>query len=236
MDKRQKRQPELSAREGSGPVEGVVLVLPGGTIKGYRPPLRVAAWALKPLVQRLTVDGDGIAVHQLRYRFRGWNGEEACTLADTEWALAQLRARYGDVPVCLVGNSLGGRAAFRAAGHSSVVGVAGVAPWLPPGDPVGQLAGRRVLIVHGDRDRSGASAADSLAYAERAREVVPVCRLEVAGANHYLLSRAADFWSVTAEFVLDTLAGREPAPLLAEALADPDGLRTPVPIGYPGRR
>jgi hypothetical protein len=117
-----------------------------------------------------------------------------------------------------------------------VVGVAGVAPWLPEGEPVEQLAGRRVLIVHGDRDRSEAGAAGSLAFAERARGVVPVCRLEVAGANHYLMSRAADFWSVTAEFVLDTLAGRDPAPLLAGALADPDGLRTPVPVGYPGRR
>ncbi|WP_042381135.1 alpha/beta hydrolase [Streptacidiphilus melanogenes] len=238
MNKHAARRPELSPHEASGPVRGVALLLPGGSVSSHRRPLRFVEWTLGPLVSRLLdADGEaGLAVRTLRYRYRGWNGEEASTLADTLWALEELRRRYGDVPVCLVGNSLGGRAAFRAAGHESVVGVCGVAPWLPPDEPVEQLASRRVLIVHGDRDHSEASAAKSLAYAERARAVAPVARLEVAGANHFLMRRAADFWSVTAEFVHDTLAGREPSPLLAHALAAPDGLRAPLPVGYGGRR
>ncbi|MFI5909348.1 hypothetical protein [Dactylosporangium sp. NPDC051541] len=74
----------------------------------------------------------------------------------------QLRQfRFGDdgaVPVVLVGNSLGGRAACWEAGDPSVTGVVGIAPWLPEGDPVEQLAGRTVLVLPGDRDRGAAAA------------------------------------------------------------------------------
>ena len=47
----------------------------------------------------------------LRYARRGWNGGTTRSpVPDARWALDQVRAAYGDVPVVLVGHSMGGRA------------------------------------------------------------------------------------------------------------------------------
>ncbi|WP_035954983.1 alpha/beta hydrolase [Kitasatospora sp. NRRL B-11411] len=234
--------PELLPQGGAGgadgaAVRGVVLLLPGGAVRGHGRPSRLAAFGMAEPARRLAAAGraDGVAVVRLRYRFRGWNGAEADTLADARWALDAVRAAHGPgVRIGLLGNSLGGRAAFRAADGPGVVAVAGVAPWLPDGEPVGQVAGRAALIVHGDRDRGEAGAAHSLAYAERARPVTALRRLEVAGAGHLLLSRAADAWAPAVDFLLDALAGRDPfGRLPPEDAAAP--LRTPVPVGYGAR-
>ncbi|MFF7240090.1 hypothetical protein [Streptomyces collinus] len=88
-----------------------------------------------------------------------------------------------------------------------------------------------MLVVHGDRSRAGA--ADSLAYAERARAVTRVRRLEVSKAGHFLLGRAEDAWSAAVDFTLDTLAGRKPTRLPPENPSVP--LRTPLPVGYSGQ-
>ncbi|MFI6154363.1 alpha/beta hydrolase [Kitasatospora sp. NPDC051170] len=217
------RVAELTAWQGGDEVRGVALLLPGGSVRSRRGPSKLARLGLRDLVTELTERGraHGIAVHLLHYRYRGWNGEAADTAVDTRWALAELARRYGDVPVVLVGNSLGGRAAFRSAGDPVVTGVVGIAPWLPDGDPVDHLAGRRVLIIHGDRDHSTASAADSLAYARRAAEFVPgLARYEVPNGGHFLTRRADDIRALTTAFVLSTLAD-EPAGLATGQLHTP---------------
>lgn len=188
-------------------------------------PLKIAELGLQDLLAGLTERGrsDGIAVHLLHYRYRGWNGAAADTAVDTRWALDEITRRYGEVPVVLIGNSLGGRAAFWTADHPAVVGVVGIAPWLPGGDPVEHLAGRRVLIIHGDRDRSAASADRSLEFARRAREVVPdLVRYEVPGGRHYLVKRADDVRALTTAFVL-AVHGAGPS------LTPSGDLRTPLP-------
>ncbi len=73
-------------------------------------------------------------------------------------------------PVVLVGHSMGGRAALGAAGAPNVVAVCALAPWLDGSDPVDQLAGRTVLIAHGDRERY-TDPGESYAYALRAKAV-----------------------------------------------------------------
>ncbi|MBD0676667.1 alpha/beta hydrolase [Streptomyces sp. CBMA156] len=214
------RTAELTPWQGEGPVNGVALLLPGGFIRSRRAPMKVAELGLRDLATELADRGrpHGLAVHLLRYRHGGWNGADADTAVDTRWALDELARRYPGTPVVLIGNSLGGRAAFWCAGHPSVVGVAGIAPWLPSGDPVDQLAGRRVLIVHGTGDHSSANAAQSLEYALRARQVVPgLARYEAPGANHYLLRESRDISALTTGFTLATL-GAEPAPLTAGAV------------------
>jgi pimeloyl-ACP methyl ester carboxylesterase len=234
MKTSQERRPELTERQGTSDVRAVALLLPGGSITSRRKPLKIVEWGMRAPLTRLADQGgvEGVAVHLLRYRYRGWNGAEASTADDVQWALTEIRRRYGDVPVSLIGNSLGGRAAFWAAGHPSVVSVAGVAPWLPESDPVDHLAGRKVLILHGDRDRSEASPALSLAFAERARQVTPdVCRLVVPGGNHLLLAQAAHCWALTTTFVLDTLGGRQPDDEIVSAMAAEDGLSTPLFTG-----
>ncbi|MQS11353.1 alpha/beta hydrolase [Streptomyces kaniharaensis] len=207
------RTAQLTQRQGEGEVRGVALLLPGGFVRGRGGPVKVAELGLRDLATELTERGHthGIAVHLLRYRHSGWNGPDADTAVDTRWALDELARRYGPVPVVLVGNSLGGRAAFWCAGHPNVTGVAGIAPWLPSGDPVEQLAGRRVLIVHGTGDHSAAGATQSLEYALRARTVVPdLARYEVPGGSHYLVRQAADISALTTAFTLATL-GAEPS-------------------------
>ncbi|MFI9046046.1 alpha/beta fold hydrolase [Streptomyces sp. NPDC053427] len=209
-----------------------MLVLPGGFIRSRGRYWRFVEIELRNLFPLLTGEGDGPAVHLLRYRCRGWNGRRADTAVDARWALEMIGELHGEVPIAVVGNSLGGRAAFRVAGHPRVTTVVGVAPWLPDQEEVEHLAGRRVLMVHGERDRSGASARRSLAYARRARSVVPdLARLEAPGEGRYLLRRSADVWATTACFVHDALGIAAPPPPLAEALkrARDGDLRTPLP-------
>ncbi|MEO7753361.1 MAG: alpha/beta fold hydrolase [Terracoccus sp.] len=131
----------------------IVLVLHGGAVDGReanRPwshntaRLLPFAWALKG------VPGP-VAVARLRFRFRGWNGEEASPLPDTRWALAQIRSRYPGRPIALVGHSMGGRVAMHAGDDPDVRLVMGLSPWIERGDPR-PGAGRRTVLVHGDRD------------------------------------------------------------------------------------
>jgi dienelactone hydrolase len=134
--------------------------------------------------------GDGLAACQLRYRFRGFNEGEP--VHDVRWALGEIRRRHGDVPVCLVGHSMGARSVLRAAGEEQVRAVAALAPWLPPGEPVDQLAGRTVVIMHGRRDRV-TNPAGSLRYALEAHPVAErLCRFEIARSGqavHALVAR-----------------------------------------------
>ena len=98
---------------------------------------------MHPFARDLAALGDDLAVAQLRYRLRGWNDTGDDALADVAFALDTLDARYGGVPIVLVGHSMGGRAALRSAGHPTVRGVVALAPWLPGTEPVEQLAGSR---------------------------------------------------------------------------------------------
>ncbi|GAA3052675.1 hypothetical protein FHS39_003298 [Streptomyces olivoverticillatus] len=83
------------------------------------------------------------------------------------------------------------------------------------------LVDRRVLIIHGDRDRSEASAAKSLDYARRALAVVPdLARYEVPRGSHYLVKQADAVRALTTAFVLAIL-GTEPSPLAIGELCAP---------------
>jgi dienelactone hydrolase len=131
-------------------------------------------------------------------------------------------------PVVLVGHSMGGRAALGAAGAPNVVAVCALAPWLDGSDPVQQLDGRTVLIAHGDRERY-TDPRESYAYALRAkRRGVRICRFDVPGAGHFMISQAGDWHRIVRRFVYGVL-GIEPLdPVIANALQQPaaSGLRS----------
>ncbi|EWT01427.1 alpha/beta hydrolase [Intrasporangium oryzae NRRL B-24470] len=131
----------------------VVLVLHGGAIEGREPnhPWSHNVARLVPFGLALKRVPGPIAVARLRFRYRGWNGDEQSPVVDTRWALAQLRARYPDAPIALVGHSMGGRAAMYAADEPGVRLVLGLAPWIEEGDPRPEN-GQRTVIIHGDRD------------------------------------------------------------------------------------
>lgn len=202
---------------------GIVLVLHGGRADSTDPvrPWNLALARMRQFV-RPTLDRGapaGIAVAMLRYRNRGWNGPAADGHADAEWALADLARRYGPVPVALIGHSMGGRAALRAGGHASVVGVAALAPWVPRDEPVAHLAGRTVLIAHGSQDRV-ISPALSEDFARRAADAgARVCRLRVDGSGHAMLGRAKDWNELAAQFAVACVTGGPLPPPVARALA-----------------
>jgi dienelactone hydrolase len=131
--------------------------------------------------------------------------------------LDDLRRDHGPVPVVLVGHSMGARAAMRAAGHPSVIAAAGLAPWLPPGEPVDQLAGRRILLAHGAAD-AVTSPADTWAYADRARPLASVTQIEVRTGEHTLLWRAPLWHALAAAFTCVSLGVPAPSGSAATAL------------------
>jgi pimeloyl-ACP methyl ester carboxylesterase len=187
----------------------VALVLPGGRADSFEPAeaRHLSAARMWPIARALHRGGrdDGLAVWLLRYRYRGWNGEEMSPVADTRWALDEVRRQHGHLPVVLAGHSMGGRTALRVADDELVRGVVALAPWLLDGEPVDQLAGRRILIVHGTRDRVTSPRA-SRRYADLARAVTDdINYVAIRGESHAMLLRPRTWNRLTMQFALDVV-------------------------------
>ena len=224
-------------------VSGVVLLLPGGDEESARRPSPMLATAsVRALGRRLARAGrqEGLATHVVHYRYRGWNGSEAHLARDASWAADEAVRRYGDVPVCLAGLGMGGRAALRAGGHEAVNSVLAMAPWLPEEDvaaspePVKQLAGRRVLIVHGTND-DVSDPELSFRLAARAKKANrDVCRFEVHSDGHGLHQYRSEVQALAEDFVMGALFGRAFSRPVEDALAAPPplGLRMPLAAGF----
>jgi alpha-beta hydrolase superfamily lysophospholipase len=224
-------------------VSGAVLLLPGGEeTSARRPSLLVATAFVRALGRRLSRagHGEGLVTHVVHYRYRGWNGSEAHLAQDAAWAADEVVSRYGDVPVCLAGVDMGGRAALHSAGHTAVHSVLALSPWLPeedvaaPPEPVKQLAGRRVLIVHGTNDER-TDPELSFRLAARAKKVNrDICRFEVHADGHRLHQYRSEVLALAEDFVMGTLFGRAFSRPVQDALAAPPplGLRMPLAAGF----
>jgi len=204
----------------------LVVVAHGGSSNGLDSGerRRLSYWRMVPFALSLARTED-LGVLMLRYRKRGWNGAARDAARDAEAMLALLHDRHPGTPVALVGHSMGGRAVLHAAGGPDVRAVAALAPWLDGTDPVEQLAGRSVLIAHGDRERM-TDPRQSLAYAVRAKRVTDrVARFDVLGDGHAMLRRAGDWHHLVTRFVRGEL-GLEP-----EDPAITNAMRAPAPDG-----
>ncbi|WP_329365041.1 alpha/beta hydrolase [Streptomyces sp. NBC_01483] len=224
-------------------VSGVVLLLPGGDeVSSRRPSPMLATAPVRALGRRLMRAGrtEGLATHVVHYRFRGWNGGEAHLAGDASWAADEVIRRYGDVPVCLAGVGMGGRAALRAAGHSAVNSVLALAPWLPeddvaaPPEPVKQLTGRRVLIVHGTNDERTDPELSFRLAARAKKSNRDICRFEVHSDGHGLHQYRSEVHALAEDFVMGALFGHGVSRPLEDALAAPPplGLRMPLASGF----
>ncbi|CAM5548068.1 Dienelactone hydrolase OS=Streptomyces griseorubiginosus OX=67304 GN=AQJ54_02480 PE=4 SV=1 [Streptomyces griseorubiginosus] len=228
-------------------MSGVVLLLPSGDETSLRRPSAVRLpCPAKALGRRLARAGrrDGLAAHLVHYRYRGWNGSEAHLAHDANWAADEVVRRYGDVPVALVGVDMGGRAALHAGGHEAVNSVVAIAPWLPEEDvaaspePVKQLVGRRVLLVHGTNDRR-TDPELSFRLASRAKKANrEVCRFEVHSDGHGLHQYRSEVQALAEDFVMGALFGRALSRPVQDALAAPPplGLRMPLASGFGARK
>jgi alpha-beta hydrolase superfamily lysophospholipase len=239
------RRPRLGRVLGPEPtaVSGVVLLLPGGEETSVRRPSPMLATAsVRALGRRLTRAGrtEGLVVHVVHYRFRGWNGSEAHLAQDASWACEEVVRRYGDVPVCLAGTDMGGRAALHAGGHTAVSSVLALSPWLPeedvaaPPEPVKQLAGRQVMIVHGTMD-TRTDPELSFRFAARTKKTNPdICRFEVHSDGHGLSQHREEVLALAEDFVMGALFGRAFSRPVEDALAAPPplGLRMPLASGF----
>ena len=213
----------------SGTTTGIVLVAHGGQASSTEPTsaLQPAVLRMIPVAAaiRYALRGSGAVVERPRFGVRGWNGTQASPVGDLNQALDAIAAELGPVPVVLVGHSMGARAAVRAAGHPAVAAVAGLAPWLPPGEPAGHLVGRSLLLVHGTSDGI-TSPAETWAFVERARAVTEVAAVEVRDGDHPMLRRARLWHAIAAEFARATLGLPAGDRVLAAAVTTTAGPRT----------
>nr|WP_221476698.1 alpha/beta fold hydrolase [Streptomyces zagrosensis] len=204
------------------PPRAVVLLLHGGREDGLEPPpaLNLPSARMLPFARAIARDtaGHAVVLGSVRYRHRGWNGERDDAAQDAQRALDELSELHGPVPVVLVGHSMGGRAALRAAVHPHVRSVVGLAPWCPDGEPVAHLAGKRVVLLHGGRDRVTAPSG-SQNLAARAREAgAEACTLLLPDGDHAMLRRAAAWHALTTQVVSGLLGLAPLPPLVASAL------------------
>jgi alpha-beta hydrolase superfamily lysophospholipase len=183
----------------------VVLVLPGGKADSHAP---ARPWHLSAVRLGFFADavhraerGRGVAVWSLRYRVRGWNGADASPVADARWALEQIRAEHGAVPVVLIGHSMGGRTALRLVDDPAICAVLGLAPWLPPGEPRLPLGDRRLLVVHGTADRWTDPVASREYVAAAAVEGTPARWVPIPDVGHFMLRQRRRWRDLTVDFV-----------------------------------
>jgi pimeloyl-ACP methyl ester carboxylesterase len=181
----------------------VVLLLHGGREAAVERP---GLWNPPALRLRTFVGGIGRAVPEavvcrVRYRHRGWNGDRADAARDAEAALEWLVAEFGTLPAVLVGHSMGGRAALRTGGHPAVRGVIGLAPWCPTEDPVVQLAGRQVALLHSDQDTVTAPEASWRCVERAGAAGAAAFGVEIGGSDHAMLRRGVVWQELTARLV-----------------------------------
>ncbi|MFF1385774.1 alpha/beta hydrolase [Arthrobacter sp. NPDC058288] len=203
-------KPVLTVREAAGETRGVALVLHGGRSHSYEPveARHLSPARMVPFAKRLHRAGGshGLAVWTLRNSVRGWNGPDMSPLQDARWALSRIHDEHPGVPVYLLGHSMGGLTAICAADDPQVDAVVALAPWLSAETPAGNVAGRRVLIVHGSTDRWTSPAA-SLNFARRASAGAKELRyVSLAGAGHFMFRKVRLWHALAAGFVLKAFA------------------------------
>jgi alpha-beta hydrolase superfamily lysophospholipase len=193
-----------------------VLVLHGGREHGHMPTSsrQLSYLRMYDLYWALRRGCGDVAVYLLRFRVRGWNAGETLPdpVRDARYALDEIARRQPDAPIAILGHSMGGRTAFAVADHPSVVGVCGLAPWLPEGEPLPpSLDEVSYVIAHGTADRT-TSPSLSLEYARRLRAAGgPVARFELPGARHAMLDRLS-LWRRFAVATSPGLVGAAPLP------------------------
>lgn len=200
----------------------VVVVAHGGKSKDLRADsnLRPAALRMLPFSLDLARRGGprGLAVAQLRYRTVGFN--EGDPVEDLTWAIDRMAERH-DAPICLVGHSMGARAAVLACGHPAVTAVAALATWITPEDGVDQAAGRSVMLAHGLRDRVTDPASSYTLAVQLRAAGARACRFEVARAGHTMLERRSVWHELTRAFAFGALGLEPMESRIAEAFDAP---------------
>ena len=203
------RTPRLLPEAAPADPSGLVVLLHGGANRRGNPmvsPAQLSVLRMIPIAKRIARAGRGpLGVFRLLNSHRGWDSTHT-PVDDVAWALGELGDRYaGGVPTCLVGHSLGGRAALLAGSSSGVVSAVALNPWVYPSDDA-DLTGRRVLVIHGTDDRV-ASIERSATVARRLATTADLTFQTVEGGRHAMLRHGKEFERPAAEFAVQTLLG-----------------------------
>jgi pimeloyl-ACP methyl ester carboxylesterase len=215
--------PRLIAVSEPRHAEAVAIVLHGGASRRDNPmvsPTQLSVLRMIPIANRVArADRRRLAVYRLLNSTRGWDARHT-PVDDVHWAIDQLREGFGsDLPVGLVGHSLGGRAAILAGDRPEVRSVVALNPWVYPTDGSIDLTGRRVLVVHGTDDRI-ASPANATSAARQLARTADVSFVRVEGGKHAMLGRHRDFDRLAADFTAAALLNdRTPRGVVARAFA-----------------
>jgi dienelactone hydrolase len=147
------------------------------------------------VVRRVAPALPALGFAEVRYRVKSWNRLDQC-IEDALEAV-EAAARRGARRVLLLGYSMGGAVAIRAASEPVVEGVLGLAPWIPDRLSLEPLSGKRLDVLHGALDRHlpgipGVSPSLSRRGFERARALGSEGSYTlIAGAVHPIALRGA---------------------------------------------
>ncbi|GAA4818375.1 alpha/beta hydrolase [Nocardioides caeni] len=211
----------VTVREPAAP-EGVVIVLHGGASRRGQmkvSPAQLSVLRMIPVARRIARSGRGrLAVYRLLNSYRGWDTRHT-PVHDAAWAVEQVAERHGaDVPVCMVGHSLGGRASILASSLPQVRGVVALAAFVYPSDADGRgIRGRQILFVHGLLDRI-APAQRARQLAERLAVANRVGFVAVARGKHAMLAQHRTFERTAVDFVGMLLLDAAPSTVVGVAM------------------
>ncbi|MGL5824414.1 MAG: alpha/beta fold hydrolase [Nocardioides sp.] len=180
------------------------MMLHGGKARSTTPVTgRSLSWRRSWAMQRVIAPDahqQGVSVWLTKYAVAGWNAgapDGPAPVPDARWALDRLRAELGQIPVVVLGHSMGARTAVAIADDPLVIGVVALAPWFPPQEPVQSLTGKHLVALHGRRDRI-TSYAHTRDFVRRTAGVAASSELiDMGDLGHYLI-KGREQWNTMA--------------------------------------
>ncbi|MCF8587144.1 alpha/beta fold hydrolase [Gordonia liuliyuniae] len=176
--------------------ELAVLVLPGGTDFSYRPfsTMQSSALRMYPFTASIQAAfGARVRIRQSRYRVYGWNGDQASPMPYARNDLEQLARAYPDVPVAVIGHSMGGRIAAQLGDDDRVTDILALAPWWQFADWRQIHDEARVVAIHGESDTVTRPKRTAKGIAELAARGLDATYVPVPGGGHPMLDHIG-FW------------------------------------------
>lgn len=224
-------QPKLIATAVPDRPEAAVLILHGGGSRRGNmmvSPTQLSVLRMIPIARRVARAGGGrLAVFRLLNARRGWDTSHT-PVDDAQWALDQLGERFGtSIPICLIGHSLGGRAALLAGGSAGVRSIVALAPFVYPEDGSADLRGKKILVVIGSKDRI-ARPALAAAVARALQRTADVAHVRVVGGKHAMLRHHRVFDDLAADFATATLLRTYSNPTIERILGGERWLQLPA--------